>query len=165
MPILYFDADYVYENTVVLLPIFPSPWGNYERRGENSMLYWSNNDSWGAFHQAFCQCFSLTTVISYWNPCIWLAESKFVSEKHWQNAWWNAPLVTILNVLQVLRFQEFIFKWFCLKIMLIRMKIATQVAQNKGTLLASFPIVCYTKKTMHSTWQVRLKPFSLTCVL
>ena len=45
----------------------------------------------GAFHQAFCQCFSLTTVISYWNPCIWLAESKFVSEKHWQNAWWNAP--------------------------------------------------------------------------
>ena len=46
----------------------------------------------GAFHQAFCQCFSLTTVISYWNPCIWLAESKFVSEKHWQNAWWNAPL-------------------------------------------------------------------------
>ena len=26
MPILYFDADYVYENTVVLLPIFPSPW-------------------------------------------------------------------------------------------------------------------------------------------
>ena len=46
----------------------------------------------GAFHQAFCQCFSLTTVISYWNPCIWLAESKFVSKKHWQNAWWNAPL-------------------------------------------------------------------------
>ena len=45
----------------------------------------------GAFHWAFCQCFSLTTVISYWNPCIWLAESKFVSEKHWQNAWWNAP--------------------------------------------------------------------------
>ena len=34
---------------------------------------------------------SLTTVISYWNPCIWLAESKFVSEKHWQNTWWNAP--------------------------------------------------------------------------
>ena len=54
-----------------------------------------NNTIWGAFHQAFCQCFSprmgLTTVISYWNPCIWLAESKFVSEKHWQNAWWNAP--------------------------------------------------------------------------
>ena len=47
----------------------------------------------GAFHQAFCQCFSLTNFISYWNPCIWLAESKFVSEKHWQNAWWNAPLV------------------------------------------------------------------------
>ena len=47
----------------------------------------------GAFHEAFCQCFSLTTVISYWNPCIWLAESKFVSEKHWQNAWWNAPQV------------------------------------------------------------------------
>ena len=46
----------------------------------------------GVFHQAFCQCFSLTTIISYWNPCIWLAESKFVSEKHWQNAWWNAPL-------------------------------------------------------------------------
>ena len=47
--------------------------------------------SWGVFHQAFCQCFSLTNFISYWNPCIWLAESKFVSEKHWQNAWWNAP--------------------------------------------------------------------------
>ena len=26
MPILYFDADYVYENIVVLFPIFPSPW-------------------------------------------------------------------------------------------------------------------------------------------
>ena len=52
-----------------------------------------NREPWGAFHQAFCQCFSLTTVISYWNPCIWLAESKFVSEKHWQNAWWNAPQV------------------------------------------------------------------------
>ena len=25
MPILYFDAGYVYEN-IVLLPIFPSPW-------------------------------------------------------------------------------------------------------------------------------------------
>ena len=50
------------------------------------------SDAWGAFHQAFCQCFSLTNFISYWNPCIWLAESKFVSEKHWQNAWWNAPL-------------------------------------------------------------------------
>ena len=47
--------------------------------------------SWGAFHQAFCQWFSLTNFISYWNPCIWLAESKFVSEKHWPNAWWNAP--------------------------------------------------------------------------
>ena len=34
----------------------------------------------GAFHQAFCQWFSLTNFISYWNPCIWLAESKFVSE-------------------------------------------------------------------------------------
>ena len=36
-------------------------------------------------------------VISYWNPCIWLAESKFVSEKHWQNAWWNAPLIEVPN--------------------------------------------------------------------
>ena len=35
--------------------------------------------------------------ISYWNPCIWLAESKFVSEKHWQNAWWNAPLITLIS--------------------------------------------------------------------
>ena len=49
-------------------------------------LRYSNNHSncalllWGAFHQAFCQCFSLTNFISYWNPCIWLAESKFVSE-------------------------------------------------------------------------------------
>ena len=33
--------------------------------------------------------------ISYWNPCIWLAESKFVSEKHWQNAWWNTPQIQI----------------------------------------------------------------------
>ena len=60
-------------------------------------IYWKaeipNVYFWGAFHQAFCQCFSLTTVISYWNPCIWLAESKFVSETHWQNAWWNAPQV------------------------------------------------------------------------
>ena len=47
--------------------------------------------SWGAFHQAFCQWFSLTNFISYWNPCIWLAESKLVSENHWQKAWWNAP--------------------------------------------------------------------------
>ena len=47
----------------------------------------------GAFHQAFCQWFSLTNFISYWNPCIWLAESKLVSENHWQKAWWNAPPV------------------------------------------------------------------------
>ena len=47
----------------------------------------------GVFHQAFSQWFSLTKFISYWNPCIWLAESKLVSENHWQNAWWNAPLV------------------------------------------------------------------------
>ena len=52
---------------------------------------WQPGLTRGAFHQAFCQCFSLTNFISYWNPCIWLAESKFVSEKHWQNAWWNAP--------------------------------------------------------------------------
>ena len=52
---------------------------------------WLTHGSWGAFHQAFCQWFSLTNFISYWNPCIWLAESKFVSENHWQNAWWNAP--------------------------------------------------------------------------
>ena len=58
----------------------------------------------GAFHQAFCQCFSLTTVISYWNPCIWLAESKFVSEKHWQNAWWNAPLISLYWVSTVLNY-------------------------------------------------------------
>ena len=46
----------------------------------------------GAFHQVSCQWFLLTTVISYWNPCIWLAESKFVSKNHWQDTWWNAPL-------------------------------------------------------------------------
>ena len=56
-------------------------------------MYTKSSSARGAFHQAFCQCFSLTTVISYWNPCIWLAESKFVSEKHWQNAWWNAPQI------------------------------------------------------------------------
>ena len=60
-----------------------------------------NMYNWGAFHQAFCQCFSLTTVISYWNPCIWLAESKFVSEKHWQNAWWNAPQMVELPLKSV----------------------------------------------------------------
>ena len=49
---------------------------------------------WGVFHQAFSQWFSLTKFISYWNPCIWLAEGKLVSEKHWQKAWWNAPLFT-----------------------------------------------------------------------
>ena len=55
----------------------------------------------GAFHQAFCQWFSLTNFISYWNPCIWLAESKFVSENHWQNAWWNAPQISMKFLLQV----------------------------------------------------------------
>ena len=60
---------------------------------------WDPFETRGVFHQAFCQCFSLTTVISYWNPCIWLAESKFVSEKHWQNAWWNAPQSTLFNPL------------------------------------------------------------------
>ena len=48
-----------------------------------------STESWALFHET---CQSLTTVISYWNPCIWLAESEFVSEKHWQNTWWNAPL-------------------------------------------------------------------------
>ena len=60
-----------------------------------SMYYFytrAYENTWGAFHQAFCQCFSLTNIISYWNPCYWFAESKVVSEKHWQNAWWNAPL-------------------------------------------------------------------------
>ena len=49
----------------------------------------------GHFIKRFVSVFPLTTVISYWNPCIWLAESKFVSEKHWQNAWWNAPQVWV----------------------------------------------------------------------
>ena len=52
----------------------------------------------GHFIKRFVSVFSLTTVISYWNPCIWLAESKFVSEKHWQNAWWNAPLEVLVKV-------------------------------------------------------------------
>ena len=34
---------------------------------------------------------SLTTVISYWNRYIWLAESRFITESHWQNTWWNTP--------------------------------------------------------------------------
>ena len=46
----------------------------------------------GHFIKRFVSVFPLTNFISYWNPCIWLAESKFVSEKQWQNAWWNAPL-------------------------------------------------------------------------
>ena len=33
MPILNFDADYVYEN-IALLPIIPFSLGNYERRGK-----------------------------------------------------------------------------------------------------------------------------------
>ena len=58
----------------------------------SELIHWLGSSSIrGAFHQAFCQCFSLTTVISYWNPCIWLAESKFVSEKHWQNALMKCP--------------------------------------------------------------------------
>ena len=52
----------------------------------------------GVFHQAFSQWFSLTKFISYWNPCIWLAESKLVSENHWQNAWWNAPQVNFTKI-------------------------------------------------------------------
>ena len=47
----------------------------------------------GGISSSVLSVFSLTNFISYWNPCIWLAESKFVSEKHWQNIWWNAPLV------------------------------------------------------------------------
>ena len=66
---------------------------------------WSRH-LWGALHQAFCQCFSLTNFISYWNPCIWLAESKFVSEKHWQNAWWNAPQVSTPTLFQWHRIQS-----------------------------------------------------------
>ena len=34
MPILYFDADYVYENIVVLLLIFPSPWEIMRGKGK-----------------------------------------------------------------------------------------------------------------------------------
>ena len=44
------------------------------------------------FMKLFCQRFSLTNCISYWNLCIWLAESKSVSENHGQDASWNAPL-------------------------------------------------------------------------
>ena len=68
----------------------------------------------GAFHQAFCQWFSLTNFISYWNPCIWLAESKFVSEKHWQNAWWNAPqeypYPLFKDVIAILRFECILYR-------------------------------------------------------
>ena len=64
---------------------------------------------WGAFHQAFGQCFSLTTVISYWNPCIWLAESKLVSEKHWQNAWWNAPWLDLSFIVHSLNHTCIVF--------------------------------------------------------
>ena len=79
---------------IVMLNVTPHRWGQIIFPHVHP--FWTCNANnlpaiRGAFHQAFCQCFSLTTVISYWNPCIWLAESKFVSEKHWQNAWWNAP--------------------------------------------------------------------------
>ena len=53
--------------------------------------FWLKRVSGGHFIKRFVS--ALTNFISYWNPCIWLAESKFVSEKHWQNAWWNAPLI------------------------------------------------------------------------
>ena len=79
---------------------------------------------WGAFHQAFCQCFSLTTVISYWNPCIWLAESKFFSEKYWQNAWWNAPLVINMATVGVLRKNRFCHS--ALNVMLLSHQTAQQ---------------------------------------
>ena len=39
---------------------------------------------WDSFIFLVDQWFSLTYVISYWYSCIWLAESKFVSENHWQ---------------------------------------------------------------------------------
>ena len=73
-------------------------WSHYQVFGTNHAVDFAGciavHKTWGAFHQAFCQCFSLTNFISYWNPCIWLAESEFVSEKHWQNAWWIAPLAS-----------------------------------------------------------------------
>ena len=34
----------------------------------------------GGISSSVLSVFSLTNFISYWNPCIWLAESKFVSE-------------------------------------------------------------------------------------
>ena len=70
----------------------------------------------GAFHQAFCQWFSLTNFISYWNPCIWLAESKFVSENHWRNAWWNAPQLVTAITLQLCtqkQYQNSFHVWNC----------------------------------------------------
>ena len=68
----------------------PAPWAGCPLQADSNPRPCSW-ESRGAFHQAFCQWFSLTNFISYWNPSIWLAESKFVSENHWQNAWWNAP--------------------------------------------------------------------------
>ena len=44
------------------------------------------------FIKRFVSDFHWLTDKSYWNPWIWLAESELVSENHWQNAWWNAPL-------------------------------------------------------------------------
>ena len=45
----------------------------------------------GAFHQAFCQCFSLTNLLSANQMQGFQKLITVVSEKHWQNAWWNAP--------------------------------------------------------------------------
>ena len=39
MPILYFDADYVYENIVVLLPIFHSPWEFMRGEGKFHVVF------------------------------------------------------------------------------------------------------------------------------
>ena len=75
MLILYSDADYVHENTIVLLPIFPSPWEIMRGEGKIPRIV-------------------LTMIPGDNTKCF--ASSSF-SEIH--------------------------FKWFCLKIMLIRLKI------------------------------------------
>ena len=52
-------------------------------------------------------------------------------------------------------------KWLCFK---IRQNSCTSGTEQKLR-LASFTIVCYTNKTMHSPWHWLLKALSLTCVL
>jgi len=64
-------------------------------RGSRSHVQATNVRPEERFTKRFVSDFYWQTVISYWNPRIWLAESKSASENHWQDALWNAPQVNM----------------------------------------------------------------------